>query len=228
MKDLAALVSALSSLLWPMIVAVFLLVLRPAVVDLVNSAKRRKFTIKVGGQELTMDEANEQQQQLIADLQAQVIDLKNKLNLGRPISEEKTIRESVDENVFEPVVLWVDDEPKNNSYLVQQLVQAGVQVDTALSTAEGLDLFRKGNYSLIVSDMGRKEAGGFNPRAGIELLKTIRKFNPTVPFVIFTSTRGYQESRETAMSFGATDITSSTTELAGILRSAFGGGPRNF
>jgi len=225
MKDFATLISALASLLWPIIAGAVIFFLRPAVIDLIASAKRRKFTIKVGGQELSMDEANEQQQQLISDIQAQIIDLKNKLDLGSPGAQGTTdaVRAGMAEAVRPRAVLWVDDAPKNNSYLMEQLAQAGVSVDTALSTSEGIDRFRKGRYALVVSDMGRNEAGGFNPRAGMDLLKLIRNSDADVPFVVFTSARGYQEYREQATSLGATYVTSSTTDLAGIFRIAFGG-----
>ncbi len=76
MEALSALLSSISTVLWPLIVIAAMVFLRPAVTDLIQSAKSRKFTIKIGGQELTMEEANEQQLALITDLQSQVADIR--------------------------------------------------------------------------------------------------------------------------------------------------------
>ncbi|HCS92434.1 MAG: response regulator [Thiohalocapsa sp. PB-PSB1] len=224
MKDLAALISAFASLLWPVILAAVLYVLRPAVLELVSTAKNRKFSIKVGGQELTMDEANEQQQRLIADLQAQVIDLRNRISPELPDTENRSenVRATIAATPGEHEVLWVDDNPKNNSYLIEQLLQGGIKVRTVLSTSDGARMLKDGRYAMIVSDMGRNEVGGFNPHAGLDFLKLVRGADKDVPFVLFTNSRSYQEYRDTALSLGATYITSSTTDLAGIFRNAFG------
>lgn len=223
MKDLADLISAIASLLWPVILAAVILMLRPTLLDLVASAKSRRFTIKVGGQELTMNEANEQQQQLISDLQSQIIDLKNKLNLGVPEAQttSDTIKANAGKTISKQSILWVDDIPKNNSYLIEQLAQAGIHVDTALSTSEAINLFDAKKYSLIVSDMGRQELNFYNPHAGLDLLQSIRRLDSRIPFVLFTSSKNYEHNKEIAESLGANYITSSATELAGIFRAAF-------
>jgi len=195
---------------------------RPALAGLIESAKSRKFTLKLGGQELTMEEASEQQRQLIADLQAQVLEIKKSLEgIARPApaAPEKAALK------MPPAVasvLWVDDQPKNNSYFVQQLVDRGVNVELALSTAEGLRMFDKKTYGVVISDMGRTEDGIYKPTAGLELLKVIRERNKTIPFIIYSSSRGGREHREAAIKLGATTLTTSPTEMVGLLQAALG------
>lgn len=224
MKELADLISSIAFMLWPVIAAAVILMLRPALISLVTSAKSRKFTIKIGGQELTMEEASEQQQSLIADLQVQIIELKKRLQLDAVAPNTAAVRERMSVSGGKAAVLWVDDEPKNNSYFVQQLAEGGVPVDLALSTEEGLRLFDQKRYTLVISDLGRREGSSYNSQAGLDLLKRIRQKDNEVPFLIYASSRGVQENQEQALALGATGITSSSTDLAGMLRSAFGRG----
>jgi len=222
MSDIAQLLEAIGVLAWPAIIILLILMFRPAIAGLIESAKSRKFTLKLGGQELTMEEASEQQRKLIADLQAQVLEIKKSLEgIARPApaAPEKAALK------MPPAVasvLWVDDQPKNNSYFVQQLVDRGVNVELALSTAEGLRMFDKKTYGVVISDMGRTEDGIYKPTAGLELLKVIRERNKTIPFIIYSSSRGGREHREAAIKLGATTLTTSPTEMVGLLQAALG------
>lgn len=116
-----------------------------------------------------------------------------------------------------PAVLWVDDNPKDNSYFVEQLRNSGNRVDLALSTSAGAELISKQDYSYINSDMGRQEGATYNPSAGIDLLLLVRKDNRNVPFIIYSSSRALQKYGQVALNYGATAVTSSPTELFGIL-----------
>jgi CheY-like chemotaxis protein len=222
MSDIAQLLEAIGVLAWPAIIILLILMFRPALAGLIESARSRKFTLKLGGQELTMEEASEQQRKLIADLQAQVLEIKKSLEgIARqaPAAPEKAALK------MPPAVasvLWVDDQPKNNSYFVQQLVDRGINVELALSTAEGLRMFDKKTYGVVISDMGRTEDGIYKPTAGLELLKVIRERNKTIPFIIYSSSRGGREHREAAIKLGATTLTTSPTEMVGLLQAALG------
>jgi hypothetical protein len=78
MDKIGTLLDGFSSLLWPIIVILVIYLFRDAVLTIVESAKSRKFTIKIGDNELTMEEVSKQQRLLINDLQEQVI------NIGSP------------------------------------------------------------------------------------------------------------------------------------------------
>lgn len=218
MEQTARIIESFALLLWPVIVIILIVVFRPAVASIVESARSRKFTLKVGGQELTMEEANEQQRTLISDLQAQVIELRKKIEGAT--GHAKALH--TDEPALHPqllnTILWVDDVPKNNSYFIDQLAKSEISVDLALSTSEGIAKFERGAYRFIISDMGRVEGGLFHPYAGIDLLQTIRKKDPNIPFIIFTTHRNAQEFGKKAKSLGATAITSSHTDLFAILK----------
>lgn len=219
MADFSKLLEGLAAVAWPAIIVLLILLFRPAISALIESAKSRKFTLKLGGQELSMEEANEQQRTLIADLQTQVLEIRKRIEVpASPLPLEPSRSVAPTSARF---VLWVDDQPKNNSFFVQQLTDKGISVDLALSTSEGLRLFGKKAYGAVISDMGRTEDGKYKPTAGIELLRQIREDSKIVPFVIFCTSRGVAEHRQEVMSLGATGITSSGTEMSGILQAVF-------
>jgi len=225
MADFGKILEGIATLLWPIITIILIVVLivlfRPAIAAIIESAKSRKFTLKIGGQELTMDEVSKQQRDVITDIQAQISELRHKIEgdaqltttLSEPSSGRRLGRSMA--------ILWVDDNPKNNSYYVQQLSDMNLKVDLALSTSEGLRRFNEGQYTLVISDMGRQEKGSFNHTAGLDLLKEIRASNPDIPFIIFTTSSAVREHASQAKELGVTLITSSGTAIMGILLSEF-------
>ncbi len=227
-------ITSISSLLWPLIVILVIIIFRPYVATIIESARSRKFTIKIGGQELTMEEANGQQRKYIADLQDQITKMNEKISLLSV--NEKILSLSVNEKSHLPdtsilenlpdtsplgnlpkSILWVDDHPKNNSYFVEQLGEIGTSVDLALSTNEGIYKFQHGRYQAIISDMGRQEDGKYKPDAGMDLLRLVREIDTQIPYIIFSTRKGIRDFGKKARELGVTKITSSPTELYGIL-----------
>ena len=100
---------------------------------------------------------------------------------------------------------------------MEQLTNLGIKVDLALTTSEGLSLFGRRKYSYVISDMGRQEDDAENSDAGLDLLKAIRERDAQIPFIIFCSSRGVREHGAEARKLGVTGITSSPTELSGLL-----------
>jgi|WetSurMetagenome_2_1015567.scaffolds.fasta_scaffold367221_2 CheY-like chemotaxis protein len=214
---MAEILQAIATILWPIIVIVLVIVLlaifRPSLRKIIESAKERKFTIKVGNNELTMEEANKQQQNLITDLQTQVLEIRNLIEHGNEFSSKEDIQSVISRKIKNLHVLWVDDNPKNNSYAVQQLNDMQIVVDLALSTHEGIKRFKQDKYSVIISDLGRRENQHMNYTAGFDLLKEIRIVNPTIPFVVFTTSENVRKYLSQANELGVTLITSSWTEI---------------
>jgi CheY-like chemotaxis protein len=173
-----------------------------------------------------MKEANQVQQNLIADLQQKVSGIQIKIE--SPTSQQALSPQgdatSLPSNA--KALLWVDDNPKNNSYFVQQLSDLGIRVDLAVSTADGISHFESKKYDYVISDMGRLDGESYsaetsyNATAGIDLLKYVRKRNREVPFVIFCSARAKKGYGQLALDSGASAVTSSPTELFGILNLA--------
>lgn len=209
MEPVAKLISALASLAWPLVFAVLLYKLFEPIRILVESARARKFTIKVAGNELTMEEASEQQRAIVTDLQAKLAEIEKRAAAGIP---------SVELAPAEPPpsskrILWVDDRPKNNSFLVAALEERGARVETALSTAEAIASAKRANYDIVISDMGRPEGD----HAGLDLTRKLKEIGARAPVYIFCGAWAATHLREEALQTGVAGITSSGTTLLSIL-----------
>ena len=216
MDSLAKFIEAMASLLWPIIVLFVMIRFGPAVRQVLESARSRKFTVKVGGQELTMEEANEQQRTLITDLQAQFARLEQGspgvagvagLQAMQPTGTPERSR----------TVLWVDDNPRNNAYLAQSFRERGIEVDLALSTSEAMERLHSRRYGAVISDVGREENGKFQPDAGLHLLEEVRRHDPNLPFIFYSSAQRARDLRKRALDLGATRVTSSPTDVSSAI-----------
>jgi len=209
MESLSKLLIALASLAWPAIFALILLKFADPLKKLIESAHSRKFTIKVAGNELTMEEASEQQRRILDDIQSKLAELEKRLtkNDAAPLRVTNSLTPSTKR------ILWVDDQPKNNSFLVALLEDRGVKVDVALSTNEGIEKFKSHSYDMIISDMGRPEGG----KAGIDLALKIRSVDLQVPFFIFCGNWAARNLHQESLQAGVNEITSSGTTLLSLL-----------
>lgn len=212
-----SLLNGIATVLWPIIVIALIFTLRPALIAIIESAKSRRFTVKIGGQELTMEEANGVQQKLIADLQTQVAEIQNRIGSGIETPKVAAVTAAAVPSRNRVKVLWVDDNPKNNSYFIQQLWDGGVKVDVARSTREAADLFSSQKYDFVISDMGRLEQETYNPTAGLDLIRLIRRTDRNVPIVVYSSAKALREHQQEISELGGSAWTSSPTELSRIL-----------
>lgn len=78
-------------------------------------------------------------------------------------------------------VLWVDDYPSNNEYIIDLYRVLGVEFDLAINTDQAIDFLSKKKYDLIISDMGR----GDEPDAGLKMLREIKKHLSIMPPIVF-------------------------------------------
>jgi len=215
MESFAHVLSALASLAWPALFAVMLFRFADPLRKLLESARGRKFTIKVAGNELTMEEASEQQRLIVSDIQLKLAELEKRLtqSVTEPLNLAATPARSGKR------ILWVDDRPKNNSFLVASLEERGAKIDIALSTEEGMEKFKATQYDIVISDMGRPES----EKAGIELVKKIRALNSDIPFFVFCGAWAARNLKDESLKAGVTAITSSGTTLLSVLPLANGG-----
>ena len=116
-------------------------------------------------------------------------------------------------------ILWVDDNPINNSYEASVLKQLGASIVTARSTAEAKALFLQGRFDLVISDIVRVEAGRRNPEAGFELLKDLKHASPGIRVLFYTSNVA-RVNRESARD--AYGIVDSPTDLINLASNALG------
>lgn len=111
-------------------------------------------------------------------------------------------------------VLWVDDKPRNNDNIIDMFSERDISFDRVTSTDDAVKQLSKDDYSLIISDMKR----GNSPDAGVKLLKIKNKRFPSIPLVIYSSSRSLAGYWQDAMNEGADLVTTKTTELLGYIQ----------
>jgi CheY-like chemotaxis protein len=220
----ARIIEALGSLLWPLLLAVVVWRVVPhlpgLLADLREALRTRAFKVKIGGTELSVEEATEQLRRQVTDLQtqmaAQLAERGPPRSPGAAAAPGAAPRAWADQD--RPTVLWVDDRPEGNALELAKLRDDGVEMLQAKSTAEAMDVLalRRG-VQAVVTDLGRAEGGEYRPHAGLELLKQLREAGFGQPVVVYTSARGVARDRDDALAAGAAAVTASPTELFAAL-----------
>jgi CheY-like chemotaxis protein len=216
----ARIIEAVGSLLWPLLVAVIVFRLAPHVPGLVADLRRamrtRAFTVKIGGAELSVEEATEQLRRQVTDLQTQMA---TQLVARGAVGEQPgAVAAGPVADQGRATILWVDDDPEANALEMAKLRDDGVEVLQARSTAEAMDVLtlRRG-VRAIVTDLGRTEGGEFRSHAGLALLRQLREAELDQPVIVYTSPRGVELDRQDALEAGAAVVTASPTELFAAL-----------
>jgi CheY-like chemotaxis protein len=167
---------------------------------------------------LSLNQADELKRWQINDLREQVIGLQEKFNHKtdpeKPDSEGGQKRGTVQVSR----ILWVDDEPKNNSYVIAYLDSIGVKVINAATTEEALQKLASDGIDCVVTDLNHPDKNKGAEPAGIELVRRIRAQNSKIPIYIFTSRHHAESYKSAAQAAGATQITDSPTQLLAALR----------
>jgi CheY-like chemotaxis protein len=209
LKSLADVVNAIAVLAWPLIAGLVLWRLFPSIKKIAES---RRFTVKVGGIELTAQEFLEKSLATTADIQGKLA------SVTAPVDHPAQMSDALPARLLNRV-LWVDDVPSNNFYEVAQLQTLGVDVVQTTSTGDGLAaLFGAAiPFDAVVSDMGRDEPSGFSRNAGLDLIRRIRERDHNVPVFIYASTQALARRSE-IVAAGGNGVTASPTELFALLR----------
>jgi CheY-like chemotaxis protein len=208
---------ALASLLWPLIVLIVIWRLFPLIRSIAES---RSFTVKIAGMEVSVQDATEKLREQIDDLQKKVIEIRS----GYPMAGASsavveaaiagaTAREGEAPPARPRAILWVDDKPSNNAIEVASLRQRGIEVKQSQTTEEALAVLSGGGVSAVLSDMGRFEAGKFISRAGLALLKNMRRAGHNLPFLVYTSPSTARNQDAQVRETGGDGATASPVDL---------------
>ena len=90
-------------------------------------------------------------------------------------------------------ILWVDDQPENNTYERQAFKAMGIRFTLALSTDDAFERLMQNQYAAIISDMERQEG----PREGYVLLDRLRQQGDQTPLFFYASSNAPEHKRET-------------------------------
>ena len=79
-------------------------------------------------------------------------------------------------------VLWVDDHPEHNEAETAALSKLQIEVQTARSTAEGIEALQADpNFHVVISDWGR----AWEWEAGLRLLSRVHELRPSLPVIFY-------------------------------------------
>lgn len=225
MSEFSVLLDALAALAWPILAAVALALLLPSIKRILES---RRFTLKYGDAELSVQDASDQLRKQIQSLQDEVMALKSQAPSGS-FQQEITMplaaapgaaaSELAGEAGAMPApenrqILWVDDKPANNAFEIAKLQDDGFQVMQARSTDEAMQKISEGlRPRVVISDMGRYENGHYVSKAGLELIKRLRQEGVEAPVYIYTSKKYAQAHHDAALEAGGNGATASPVAL---------------
>ena len=111
------------------------------------------------------------------------------------------------------LVLWLDDHPRNNTLLVEQLERENIKVDQAVSTRQALAMLQQKPYALLITDMARVENRRRIKDAGVRTVREVRQTLPELPIVVYCSKDTVASYGTEAQAAGARFITTSGTSL---------------
>lgn len=208
MKHAAELIQSLAALLWPLVVAGLIVVLLPTLRNLIGHSD--SINVEVAGAKVSVQRASEEVRRLINDLQDRVNDLEADRDDSRPVPSVADRSPDARRSV-----LWVDDRLEANVYERARLHDEQYRVMQAESTTTALNLLQSyGPFDVIISDMGRIEAGGhLNARAGLDLLRRIRQAGDSTPVIFYSSDRGLAPVRAELDRENGVSYTTSPSEL---------------
>ncbi len=109
-------------------------------------------------------------------------------------------------------VLWVDDNPRNNTVLVSAMQASGIEVSLAMSTQEALRALSSRSFGLVITDAGRREAGEYDGEAGLTLVSLVVERQDHPPVIVYTTARIASQKKK-FIDAGATAVTGSPSEL---------------
>jgi CheY-like chemotaxis protein len=226
----ARIIEAIASLLWPLLVAVLLVRVLPhlpsLVADLRRAMRTRAFTVRIGGAELSVEEATEQLRRQVTDLQTHLaVQLAERDEPdGAPSAPPAAPAGAEDgaapvDGQGRPTILWVDDRPDERTLELAKLRDDGVEVLLARTTAEAMDVLslRRG-VRAIVTDLARTEDGEFRATAGLALLRQLKEAEQEQPVLVYTDAPRAALDRRDALDAGAGVVTASPVDLFAALR----------
>lgn len=110
-------------------------------------------------------------------------------------------------------ILWVDDYPINNESVIKLFEDKDIQFDIALTTKQGLELYKSELYDLIITDMGR----GNESDAGLSLLKELKLLHCQIPIIVYASRRAIDRYGDESLRLGAYKVTNGIGNIISII-----------
>ncbi|MBZ9658210.1 response regulator [Mesorhizobium sp. ESP-6-4] len=202
--------TAITSLAWPVIALFALYKFLPTIDGLL---KRDSVSVKIAGFELNSQQVVDDIRKSISDIQKRILEIEGNGDLdNRTIFERNENIEFYASQEISKTLLWVDDFPSNNAFLIDEFRKGGVDVVLSLSTDDAVKRLENESFFAIITDLGRKEDGIDNPGAGLDLIRIVKNRNIEVPILVFAGPRGISK-RAQLIDAGAEVVTQSGVDV---------------
>jgi CheY-like chemotaxis protein len=198
---------AIANLGWPVSLLVVFFFMRKEIRPLLQ---KDQVTIKIGSFEINVADATKKIAEDLTKLQKEIAEIKEIKIENSDISLKKITLNINEEQIYkiknDNRILWADDYPENNAFIIETLSKEGWIIDCVGTTSEAMKRFSQFSYDAIISDLGRFENGKDNPFAGLDLIELVKKEDPKIPILIFAGDRGMQ-NKSKLIAAGAADVT---------------------
>jgi CheY-like chemotaxis protein len=201
--------TSITSLAWPAIALFALYQFKPILESIL---KRENMTIKIAGMEISVRDAAENLGKQITDIQERMSKIETNGSQLNPAKSIEPLPISIQQKGSKNHLLWVDDYPSNNAFLIDKMRENGIEVTLSLSTADALRKIENNSFDAVITDLGRKEDGGENPFAGLDLIKGLSSKATELPILVFAGHRGL-ENESKLVSAGASAVTASGIDV---------------
>lgn len=119
---------------------------------------------------------------------------------------------ATDQGAMNPRILFVDDEAPIREMLSLVFMQRGMEVATASTAGDAIEMADRGDFSLAIVDLN---LAGEN---GLELLGFLKTNHPKLPVIIFTGVDFDEDLMNEARKRGAEGFMSKTDSLDELFR----------
>jgi DNA-binding NtrC family response regulator len=107
-------------------------------------------------------------------------------------------------------LLLVDDEEGYVKVLAKRMAKRNIEVTSALSGTEGIQVLRSGNFDVAVLDLKMEDMDG------IEVLKIFKMMDPQMPVIMLTG-HGSETAAREGIQFGAFDYLTKPYDLTALV-----------
>lgn len=201
---------AFALFLWPIVILICFFLARGFLTSFLS---KDEVNIEIGGQKISLKNAAKSIGNDVTDIQSRLAALEEKIpnkNKNDFIEKSKSDEKSTNERIKS--LLWVDDYPSNNGFLIEKFKSQGINVVISLTTLDGLEKLKTQSFDAVISDLGREEGGVNNDFAGLDLLNKMYIEKLNIPTLIFAGHRGLAFKQE-LINAGAYDVTSSGVDV---------------
>ena len=115
-------------------------------------------------------------------------------------------------------ILWVDDCPEGNKAVMNYYEKDGIHFETALTTRQGVNLFKENLYDLVITDMARWNEND----AGVKLIKELKHLNCQVPIIVFSSRLSIQKHIDEITKLGIFKVTNRALDVIAFIADIYG------